>query len=188
MEPAVVVSELVPPRAVVPPSPLVRPGDVGGSAAWRVLLRDGVLVPVTDDVAVRAGTSVTPAVRAAALSARVPPRAVVVGTTALWVYCGGVPDDEPHLAYRSSVFRLGAESRDVGGVRVTTPERTAVDLACRLPRAHADAALDALGRAGADLGSALLLLESRTRAVGRPAGREVLRAARDRLAARARAT
>lgn len=187
MEPAVAVSALLPTpavgRAAVPtPRPwVVRPGDVGGRAPWQVLHREGALRAVTDDVAVGAGTPVTAEVRATGLTGRVPPRAVVVGRTAFWVWCGGPLDDALDLAYRSSGFRLGAESRDIGGVRVTTPERTAVDLSSRWPRAEALAAAVALGRSGADLGAALLLLDSRTRAAGRSSAREVLRTAREML-------
>ncbi len=181
MEPAVAVSALLAPPVTAEP-PVLRADDVGGRHSWRRLVRDGDLLPVTDDVAVPAGVPVTAAVRGAALAARVPPRAVVVGETALWVHCGGVPDHDLELAYRSSVFRLGADSVDVGGVRVTTPERTAVDLACRLPHGSAVEALVALARAGADLRAAQLMLEARSRAVGRPAAREAFRAARDRLA------
>ena len=213
MEPAVVVSALLPPPAPVAPppptpaatlpaarpasppatGPVVRAQDVGGPLAWQVLVRDGVLTALTDDAAVPSGTPVSAWTRAAALADRVPPRAVAVLTTAWWVYCGGTLGDGSlgdgglELAYRSSVFRLGAESHDVAGLRVTTPERTALDLASRLPRREAITAAVALARAGADLGAALALLESRSRSVGRPAAREVLRAARDRVAATRRA-
>jgi len=203
MEPAAVVSALLPlparapaPRVALPAVPpiaapivprIVRAKHVGGRLAWQVLLRDGVLSALTDDAAVLAGSPVSAQTRAAALSGRVPPRAVVVGATALWVYCGGPLDTDLNLAYRSAVFRLGAESHDVAGVRVTTPERTALDLAARLPRSAAIAAAVALARSGADLGGALGLLESRSRCVGRPAAREVLRAARDQVAAQAQA-
>ncbi|AFM16173.1 hypothetical protein Mycch_1371 [Mycolicibacterium chubuense NBB4] len=39
------------------------------------------------------------------------------------------------------------EVRTIRGIRVTTPERTALDIACRYPQARAVAAIDALARA-----------------------------------------
>ncbi|MCL1870760.1 MAG: hypothetical protein FWF90_10150 [Promicromonosporaceae bacterium] len=191
MEP-VVVSALLP--AHPPPRPsVVRPADVGGRAAWQVLVRDGALRVLADDVALAAGREPTPAARAAAIAPRVPPRAVVAGPTAVWVHAGGPGPGALHLAYRSGTHRpdspgaasvwsgtgLGTDSGVVGGVRVTTPERTAVDVARRLPRERALPLLARLAGSGADLAAASRLLEKRVRVVGRPQARETLAAARD---------
>ncbi|TKR21875.1 hypothetical protein FA014_19445, partial [Cellulomonas hominis] len=58
-----------PPRtaARLPPTPLVRPADVG-PVAWQLLLRDGHLVRLRGDVALPARVRATPALRAAALA------------------------------------------------------------------------------------------------------------------------
>lgn len=52
---------------------------------------------------------------------------------------------------------------EVGGVRVTNPARTALDLACKLPRARAKAVLDALARECHLTGSDLSVLLPRYR-------------------------
>jgi hypothetical protein len=200
MEPAVAVSLselLTRPRPTRTASAPVRPSDVGGRAAWDVLVRDGVLAALVDDAAAPADAPVTPATRAAALGARVPPRTVVAGATAAWVHCGGPPPRRLDLAYRSGTHRpelwegatiwsasgLLADSVVLAGVRVTTLERTAVDVALRLPAERALPLVLHLVHTGADLEGAGRALERRTRAVGRPKARRVLAAARERLAA-----
>ncbi|WP_159796884.1 hypothetical protein [Puerhibacterium puerhi] len=207
MGPAVVVHRPVPPSGgelplsrLLPPAPaarggLVRPGDVGGPAAWQALVHDGVLVRVRGDAAAPSGTPVTPEVRARALA--VPARAVVAGPTAAWVHCGVADGEVLHLAYVPGTHRppawsgvrawsapgIAGDCLPLGGVRVETPVRAAVDVALHLPDGEAVALLLALARAGVDLDAAGRALELRLRVVGRPRARAVLGAARRALAA-----
>lgn len=192
---------LPPGRTTVPGAPhVVRPPDVGGRAAWSVLVRDGALEVVREDAAVPAGSPTTPRLRAALLRGQVPPAATVAGRTAAWVHVGPPAPDGGHLdlAYRARGHRpavwgrglvwqaplLRADVVELGGVRVTAPVRTAVDVALHV-RDHDDALrrVLALVRAGGvDLDEADRQLERRVRAVGRPRARDVLGAARSALA------
>jgi hypothetical protein len=211
MGPAVVVRPPEPPRPPRPSGPLplsallrpadagrslVRPADVGGPAAWQALVRDGVLVRVRGDVAAPSWLALSAEVRALTLAPAVPARAVVAGASAAWVHCGVADGEVLHLAYVPGTHRpppwsgarvwsapgVVGESRRVGGVRVTTPVRTAVDVALHLPPDDAVPVLVALSRAGVDLAAAARALELRLRAVGRPRARTTLAAARRALA------
>ena len=66
--------------------------------------------------------------------------AALRGETPVVVVHGGGPVIERELAAR------GLESEFVGGLRVTTPLRTALDLGCLLRRREAKASLDAFCR------------------------------------------
>jgi hypothetical protein len=184
-------------RPVVTGRTLVRAADVGGPAAWQALVREGVLVRVRGGVAAPSWLPVTPAVRALALAPAVPARSVVAGATAAWVHCGVADGGVLHLAYVPGTHRPSAWSgarvwsapgivgdcRAVGGVRVATPVRAAVDVALHLPPDDAVPVLVALARAGVDLTAAARSLELRLRAVGRPRARTTLAAAHRVLAA-----
>jgi len=176
------------------PGPLVRPADVGGRAAWDVLVRDGALEAVRDDAAVVAGTVVTPLLRAALLAGSLPAGAVAAGRTAAWVHVGRAAGpraaDPLDVAYAAGGHRpelwgaglvwqaplLRGDVVELAGARVTTPLRTVVDVALHVP-VEEDAAR--LARAVADscsltLPDAAALLERRARVVGRPRARRVL--------------
>ena len=176
------------------PGLLVRPADVGGRAAWGVLVRDGALEVVRGDAAVVAGAVVTPELRAALLVGSVPAGAVAAGRTAAWVHAGRAagPRAADHLdvtypagGHRPELWGAGlvwqapllrGDTVDLAGVRVTAPLRTVVDVAVHVP-GDDDAA--ALARALADacglaLPDAAALLERRARVVGRPRARRVL--------------
>jgi hypothetical protein len=161
----------------------VRRADVG-DIAWQVLLRDGDLVHLRDDAALPAGVRVTPALRAAALAPLVPARCAVARAAAVWVHLGGPPPDRVHVVAPRRVRvpepvpgRSAAVAdlpdRDVvsvGGVRVTTLRRTAVDLLSHDPPEQALPLVARLGAAGLDL--------DRVRAdVAAAAGRRGVRAA-----------
>ncbi|MFE5308041.1 hypothetical protein [Isoptericola sp. NPDC056605] len=173
---------------------LVRPADVGGRAAWDVLVRDGALETVRDDAAVVAGTPVTPLLRAALLAGSLPAGAVAAGRTAAWVHVGRAagPRATEHLdvAYAAGGHRpelwgaglvwqaplLRGDVVELAGARVTAPLRTVVDVAVHVPVEEDAARLartvaDACGLALAD---AAALLERRARVVGRPRARRVL--------------
>ncbi|PZR52732.1 hypothetical protein DNL40_10170 [Xylanimonas oleitrophica] len=198
MHPTPLSALLRPPRTPGPEagSALLRPDDVGGPGAWSALVRDGVLRRVREDVAVPAAVPLTAALRAASLARAVPPRTVVIGPTAAWVHVGGEAPARLDLGHQPGTHRpevwawtdvrsepgLVADSAPVGGVLVTTPERTAVDVALREPEGTALHLVLALAAAGADLDRALRALEVRTRLVGRPRARRLLAEARGRLA------
>ncbi|MEN5073841.1 hypothetical protein ABE437_08490 [Isoptericola cucumis] len=172
-------------------SPLRSPADVGGRAAWDVLVRDGVLEVVRGDAAVAAGTRLDAAHRAGLLAGAVPTGAVVAGRTAAWVHAGRVLDDGgaldltyPAGGHRPSVWGAGLvwqspllreDVSPYGGLRVTSPVRTALDLALHLAPDDAAWRVVALVRAcGVDLREVRRQLERRVRAVGRPRARTVL--------------
>ncbi|MEL7974904.1 hypothetical protein AAG589_03510 [Isoptericola sp. F-RaC21] len=182
-----------------PAGPVVRPADVGGRAAWDVLVRDGALEVLRDGAAVVAGTTVTPVLRAALLAGTLPGGAVAAGRTAAWVHAGraagAASGDHLDVTYPAGGHRpelwgtglvwqaplLRGDTVELAGVRVTAPLRTVVDVAVHVP-GDEDAAR--LARAVADacglaLGDAAALLERRARVVGRPRARRVL----DRAAA-----
>jgi len=174
--------------------PLVRPADVGGRAAWDVLVRDGALERVRGDAAVLAGTDVTPALRAALLAGSLPTGGVLAGRSAAWVHVGRPAAD--HAAgrldvtyaaggHRPEVWGAGLvwqapllrdDTVELGRVRVTVPLRTVVDVALHVPDDEAAAGLVRLLADGCRvaLADAARLLERRVRAVGRPRARRVL--------------
>ncbi|WP_344772975.1 DUF559 domain-containing protein [Nocardioides panacisoli] len=124
------------------------------------------IVTLLRGVFVRADVEVTLAVRAAAAARVMRPHQIVCDRTAAWLHgidvltygeLGAVPDVEV-CARRGHgpCLRGGVDGRtrdladgdimEVGGVRVTTPLRTALDLGCILERRDALAALDAFRR------------------------------------------
>ncbi|KZM35361.1 hypothetical protein [Oerskovia enterophila] len=183
----------------VPPAPeLVRPAHVGGAVAFADLVRSGALVRVRGDVAVRPTTQLTPVVRAASLAHLVPERTVIGGLSAAWVHGGtpapstvevihplGVhrPPPLPGRAPRQSAL-LRTEVALLGGVLVTTVERTALDLAClHDPQASSPVLLALVARCELDLDAVRDSLDLRSRRTGAPRARRVL----DALAGRLRA-
>ena len=142
----------------LPRSAGISPGAV------RRLLRDGTIRRVTQGVYVSTATPDGPVLRARALRLVLPVDAVVGGVTAAWLY--GVPPllisartspllvDVLRPAGRSGSRRAGCtgssrllsedDVHEVGGVAVTTPPRTAVDLARTLERPDGLAYLDAM--------------------------------------------
>jgi hypothetical protein len=162
---------------------VVRRADLD-DVAWQVLLRDGDLVPLRDDAALPAGIPASPALRAAAVAPLVPARCAVARAAAVWVHLGGPPPERVHVvaprrvrvpdpAPGRSAAVTDLADRDVvvvGGVRVTTPRRTAVDL---LSHDAPDLALPLVARLGA-AGLDLALLRAD---VAGAAGRRGIRAA-----------
>ncbi|ROS74573.1 hypothetical protein [Cellulomonas sp. PhB143] len=122
---------------------VVRPADVGGAVAFQVLLREGALRPVRDGVAVPRSRPVDRTVRATTLADLVLPGTVLGGEAAAWVHAGGgaprhvelVAPAAAHLPVSGedrSVRRallLGNEHVLLGGIRVTSVLRTALDVA-----------------------------------------------------------
>jgi hypothetical protein len=128
----------------------------------RILVKAGEVRRVFHNVYVRADSPDTIHTRAAALAIILPPWAVVCDRTAAWLHGVdvlsyrelGVPPPVDLVSIRDlTPSRRGGVNggeRDldpldiavVGGVRVTTPLRTALDLGCKLPRYRAIGALD----------------------------------------------
>lgn len=130
--------------AVVPV--LVRRGEVP-PAEWTGMLLDRARIPLWGDVAIDARHEVTPALRMAALADLVPPRGVVGRSAAAWVHAGGprpatvdvlVPPGarraDPHPLRRAAEGPLPARDvLDLGTGRVTTVQRTGLDVARYAP-------------------------------------------------------
>jgi hypothetical protein len=136
--------------------------------ALRQAIRHGTVRPVLRGVYIDAAVELTPLVRARAANLIVAPGVALAGGTAAWIY--GIPPMEPnaHLretpletvrpAGRAAVRRAGSRGRtallrdedlvELEGALVTSPVRTALDLARERDRPDALAYLDALTSAG----------------------------------------
>ncbi len=132
----------------------------------RRMVREGVVRRVTRSVYVAAALEDTVELRARALAHVLAPHQVVCDRTAAWLYGVDVLTFADHevLPEIETCARRGngpcrrkevdGHTRDlddgdvtaIGGVQVTTPLRTALDLACILERRDALAALDAFRR------------------------------------------
>lgn len=154
-------------------------------AELRHLHRDGVLVLMAGDAYAPADRASAPGIRAAAAALVVPPGTVLTGVAAAWVHGVGGPSlssvcGDPGLDVisppglmprpksrdwlRIRQFALSDDDRiDLDGLAVTTPARTAVDLARLTPPA---VALDVLTRLAPATG---LLPEELQRTVDRMA-------------------
>lgn len=165
------------PLAWLRPPPLVVPDVLSapdvGPVAWQALLRDRVTRLVFGEVAIAADRPESPAVRATAALPLVPPRGVIGRAAAVWVHAGGPrperidvmvaangrrPDPHP-LRVPHECALPECDVVGVGPLRVTSVERTAVDVARWLPAQAATPLLARLAdRAGLDPGRALGLL------------------------------
>lgn len=153
------------------------------------MCRDGSVQPLWGDVAAAAGTSVTAEMRLAALSEVVPVRGVVGRSSAAWVHLGGVAPVRvdvlvPPRGRRTDPdpVRMSAEAplppEDVltlGGGRVTTIQRTGVDVARWVTPRQACELLDRLCGIGFDPAAALHQLEEAAGGRGLRQARELLR-------------
>jgi len=153
-------------EAVLPST--VRRQDVG-AAAWFGLIRDGVLRPLWQDVALRSDVAETPELRAAGLAPLVPARAVVGRGSAAWVHVGGPAPTrvdllfapggrrtDPHpLRTTAEAHLWPADVVQVGPVRVTAVQRTGLDVARTAPPTDVHRLLTALGARGFDAQRAL---------------------------------
>lgn len=168
----------------------VRPEDVG-AVGWQILLRDRVLAPVWGDVAVPAARPAGPALRADALRSLVPPRAVLGRAGAVWVHTDGPVPARFDVLVEQRVRRPSPHPLRVphecplppddvvrlGDVRVTTVQRTGLDLARWLPAAEAARLLERLVRhAGLDP-------DALVRVARRSSDRRLVSRLRDALAA-----
>jgi hypothetical protein len=157
-------------------------GD-GASAWWPI--DDGLLVEVWPGRLRARDLGVTLEDRARAIVRLLPPRAVACRQTAVWVHTGQFrpPALDVVLASRgtaSAAVRCHAESLPAGavveieGLRVTSPARTAVDVARWAGPGQAGALLGALRRAGLPEDEVRLALEQARGLPGVGRARELL--------------
>lgn len=177
------------PTVLTDPGPLVRPRDVGGTVAWQDLRWRGLLQEVAPDVAITGNLPVTAAIRASALADIAPLRTVVAGLAAAWVwgaaeaprvldvvYPRGAhrPGNDPRRRSRQATL-LHCEVEELAGVRVTSPLRTALDVATGAHPAEARRTIARLADGcGLDLADAARSLELRLRWPGRDRARVIL--------------
>ena len=155
-------------RATTPVLPRTVSRDDVGAAAWFGLVHDGVVRVVWGEVAIAADLVDTPELRALAVAALVPARGVLGRRTAAWVHTGLHPPDRVEVLVRAGgrrtdphPARIAAEAVlspvdvvRVGGLRVTSVQRTGIDVARMLPRDEALPVLRALQDVGLDPGPA----------------------------------
>lgn len=165
---------LAPPAPV---SPVLAPPDVGGTVAFDTMVREGTLKIVHRQHAVPRDERVTSRIRILALAPEVPKRSVVGRVSAAWVFLGGPapaqlnvlyppkshrPQPAPTLTSHQAVL-APSEVLTLGQVAVTTPARTAADIALFEPFESAVALTRALVDQGHTDGRQILsALESRT--------------------------
>lgn len=155
------------------PGPMVSPTSLGcTSATWQALCRDGAVVEVRPGFALVAGVPETSADRARTLIGAVPPAVVVARAWAVWIHAGGRPPSPPHricVVYRPGESRprsmpgleaVQASLRPwdvvtVGGLSVTSPVRTAMDVATWSTGTRGARELAHLRAVGADLPAAV---------------------------------
>ncbi|HST73326.1 MULTISPECIES: type IV toxin-antitoxin system AbiEi family antitoxin [Kocuria] len=146
------------------PDALLLPGRPFPRVELSALVADGVLVPVVLEAHVLRGRPVTRALKVAALEAQLPPhllrRGVLGRLSAAWFYdCARAPTTLPLLLDKlrrttmspvpegltlHQVTLGGYDVHEAGPVHVTTPLRTAVDLALHVPGREGTAALEKL--------------------------------------------
>lgn len=152
---------------------LLREEDLG-SVAWQVLLHDEDLMLLGAGVAVPVRARATPRRRIEVYAALVPEGCTLSGRAAAWVHTGGPVPERAEVIWPPRRHRAEPDPRRwpvvaeiddrdvtvVGGVRVTTLERTAIDLACA-GGPGARGVLADLVDAGADLTAVRTRLASR---------------------------
>jgi len=168
---------------------LIRREDIA-PADWTGMLRDGALTLVWHGVAIRAGHRITMPVRLAAMAPLVPRRGVNGRASAAWVYAGGpLPDKvdvvvppgarhtDPHPRRRTVEAALpAAEVHDVPACgRITTVQRTGLDVARYAPREVTLRLLVGLWRRGFEPDAALDTLDAMVGARGVRQAREAIR-------------
>ncbi|WP_263119277.1 hypothetical protein [Cellulomonas sp. RIT-PI-Y] len=190
------LTTLIPPSspAAARDDGLFRPGDLD-PIAWQILVHEGALRVVAPGVAMPVRRRPTPRHRAAALAGVLPRGWLFGGATAYWLHVGGPgptalalispPGTHPPQGLPGRVMHqqvLPARDRaEVDGVAVTTPLRTAVDLACFTAPASAVPRLLRLSEQGVDLRAALNRLAGLGRQRGVLRGDRTLREALSRL-------
>lgn len=122
-----------------------RPHQVPRKLQW--LLAQGDIRPVLKGVYVDVRVPDSPQLRADALRLVVPPEATVCGPAAAWLHGIDTTALSPEPIQALWTF-LERPVTEVEGLKVTTREATAVELAKHLPRPFALSSIDALLRGG----------------------------------------
>ncbi|MGV8977553.1 MAG: hypothetical protein ACOH17_05865 [Cellulomonas sp.] len=155
-----------PPDRVVP--------DLLGQVAYQAMLRDGITVRVRADLTIPTDVVATAELRLASLAPLVPPRCVVGRQAAVWVHTGShepmrvavlvgprVRRPDPHPGRMTHECELAAvDVVTLGTVRVTSVQRTGLDLARWCTADEALELLAPLCEAGFDADSALRSLDT----------------------------
>ena len=173
------------------PSPDVQPPYTRaslGSRTWDILVRDGDVIELWDGHGLPAGMAPSPELRALSLADHVP-RAVVVGRrTAAWVHTGSPRPVRLCVLYAARGYRprntAGLdvsqaavrpwETSALGGLRITDPTRTALDVATWLPDDEVRSVLLPLLHDGVDVDACLLRLDRVASWRGAARAREML--------------
>jgi hypothetical protein len=156
-----------------PLAPALRAGEDYPRAVLEVMRRDGLVVPVAGGVYLPADVAGLRTHRRAALHLLTPPEAVVGLLAAAWAHgCDVSPAPVDLLVSHSGAvgaLRAGVRVRQIevppvdvvtlDGLRLTTPTRTAVDVARWLPEAQARPALAELLAAGVAVEDVLGVLQ-----------------------------
>ena len=125
-----------------PPAPEVLVASELGPIVFQALILEGVVRRVRGDVAIPVDVRETPTIRALAAQHLVPRRAVVGRAAAVWVHTGGPPPARIDVLVAPAARRPDPHSERathectlppsdvvvVGPLRVTSVERTAVDV------------------------------------------------------------
>lgn len=185
---------------------VIAPGGQFVLAELHAMKLDGVLVQIVGHAFRSAAVIESPALRATALAHHVPAvlatRAVMGQLSAAWVYGCAPPPEVVSLLQLHAGRNAGlppfsgctlrqvrledAEVQSVGGVLVTTPLRTALDVARTAPTPLARMVIEALSARPAlhcSLGRIRLGLQAATHVPGKLRGQELLRSMMDGSAA-----
>ncbi|MET1034434.1 MAG: type IV toxin-antitoxin system AbiEi family antitoxin [Arthrobacter sp.] len=179
------------------PPRILAAGGAHTAVELQAMAADGVLRRVLPGAYVLPGAADGPELRSAAAGALVGPRlrgGALGRLTAAWIYgCAPVPLELEVLVPRFHRSTLGgdpipvrlsearllpADRRVLGGVPVTSPARTALDVAFHSPEEHARPALARLAGApglGCPAGHLLRLIEETTRRPGRHRAQRLVR-------------
>ncbi|AIY00579.1 hypothetical protein ART_0980 [Arthrobacter sp. PAMC 25486] len=184
-------------NATFPPAAILVPGEQFILAELHAMKLDGVLAAVIGEAFRSTTQEETPGHRAAALVHHIPaamaPRAVLGQLSAAWVYgCAPPPTViallQNHEGKSASlppfsgctlrqVYLSPQEVLSIGGVLVTSPLRTALDVARTAPEALARAVLEALSRESAfrcSLGRIRQALQAATHVPGKLRGLDLV--------------
>ena len=158
------------------PSPELQPPYTRaslGARTWDVLVRDGDVIELWDGHGLPAGMVASPELRARSLTGHVPRDVVVGRRTAAWVHTGSPRPVRLCILYAARGYRprntTGLdvsqaavrpwETCTLGGLRITDPTRTALDVATWLPDDEVQTVLLALLHHGVDADACLLRLD-----------------------------
>ncbi|PFG33074.1 hypothetical protein ATL42_0934 [Sanguibacter antarcticus] len=158
------------------PPPVVQPPysrESLGSQAWAAMVRDGDIVELWDGHGLPAGLAATPELRARSLVHQVPRDVIVGRRTAAWVHTGTPRPVHLSVLYEPRGYRprntTGLELSQasvrpwevvmIGGLRVTDPARTALDVATWADPDEATAILVCLLRHGVEVSDCLQRLD-----------------------------